>query len=51
MVAERRQEFLFIRDVEVTVGLSKKNIRYYEEVGLIKPGRNGENDSVKDFKK
>lgn len=35
---------MFIRDVEVTVGLSKKNIRYYEEVGLIKPGRNGEND-------
>ncbi len=34
---------MFIREVEAKVGLSKKNIRYYEEVGLIKPGRNDEN--------
>jgi len=35
---------VFIRDVELVVGLSKKNIRYYEEMGLISPLRNEEND-------
>lgn len=35
---------VFIRDVESIVGLSKKNIRYYEEVGLINPRRDDEND-------
>ncbi len=35
---------MFIREVEVMTGLSKKNIRYYEDVGLIKPNRNDEND-------
>lgn len=35
---------VFIREVESIVGLSKKNIRYYEEVGLIKPDRDNSND-------
>lgn len=35
---------VFIREVESIVGLSKKNIRYYEEVGLIKPDRDNTND-------
>lgn len=46
---------VFIKDVEAVVGLSKKNIRYYEEVGLITPERNDENDyriySKEDIKK
>lgn len=35
---------MFINEVENVVGLSKKSIRYYEEVGLIRPNRNQEND-------
>lgn len=35
---------MFINEVENVVGLSKKSIRYYEEVGLINPTRNKEND-------
>lgn len=35
---------MFIKDVEASVGLTKKNIRYYEECGLIKPGRDNLND-------
>lgn len=34
---------MFINEVETIVGLSKKSIRYYEEMGLIKPKRNNEN--------
>ena len=32
-----------INEVERRVGVSKKNIRFYEEEGLLKPGRNTEN--------
>lgn len=32
-----------IKEVEERVGLSAKNIRFYEKEGLIKPGRNKEN--------
>ena len=32
-----------INEVERRVGVSKKNIRFYEEEGLLKPGRNAEN--------
>lgn len=32
-----------IREVEMLVGISKKNIRFYEDAGLLKPGRNAEN--------
>lgn len=35
---------VFIKDVEEKTNLTKKNIRYYEEVGLIKPARDSEND-------
>lgn len=33
-----------IKDVELKVGITKANIRYYEKEGLISPGRNGENN-------
>jgi DNA-binding transcriptional MerR regulator len=32
-----------IQEVEAQVGISKKNIRFYESEGLIHPGRNREN--------
>ena len=32
-----------INQVEAAVGVTKKNIRFYEEEGLLKPGRNAEN--------
>ena len=32
-----------INEVERLVGVTKKNIRFYEEEGLLKPGRNQEN--------
>jgi len=35
---------MFINEVEHLVGLSKKTIRYYEELGLLNPSRNQEND-------
>ena len=35
---------MLVSDVEILTGLSKKSIRYYEEMGLIKPNRNKEND-------
>lgn len=35
---------MLINEVESKTGLSKKSIRYYEEVGLIKPKRVGTND-------
>jgi DNA-binding transcriptional MerR regulator len=33
-----------IKDVEIRVGITKANIRYYEKEGLISPGRNEENN-------
>lgn len=33
-----------IKDVEMRVGITKANIRYYEKEGLISPGRNDENN-------
>lgn len=33
-----------IKDVELKVGITKANIRYYEKEGLISPERNGENN-------
>ena len=33
-----------IKDVEKQVGISKANIRFYEEEGLIHPARNQENN-------
>jgi DNA-binding transcriptional MerR regulator len=32
-----------IKEVEELVGITKKNIRYYEQEGLLTPGRNSEN--------
>ena len=32
-----------INEVEALVGITKKNIRFYEEQGLLKPARNAEN--------
>ena len=32
-----------INEVEALVGITKKNIRFYEEQGLINPRRNSEN--------
>ena len=37
-----------IKDVETLVGITKKNIRYYEQEGLLNPGRNAEN-SYRDY--
>ena len=37
-----------IREVEELVGISKKNIRFYEDAGLLKPGRSAEN-SYRDY--
>ena len=33
-----------IKDVEIQVGISKANVRFYEEEGLIHPARNQENN-------
>ena len=33
-----------IKDVETLVGITRKNIRFYEKEGLIKPSRNSSND-------
>lgn len=35
---------MLVSEVEILTGLSKKSIRYYEEMGLVKPNRNKEND-------
>lgn len=35
---------MLINEVENIVGLSKKSIRFYEDSGLLTPGRNSEND-------
>ncbi len=35
---------MLINEVEHIVGLSKKSIRYYEEIGLLTPKRNQDND-------
>jgi len=32
-----------INEVEAQVGITKKNIRFYEEQGLLSPKRNSEN--------
>ena len=47
-----------INEVEERVGITKRNIRYYEKEGLLKPGRNSETgyrdyteDDVKELKK
>ena len=32
-----------INEVEALLGITKKNIRFYEEQGLLKPGRNSQN--------
>ena len=32
-----------INEVEERVGITKRNIRYYEKEGLLSPGRNSEN--------
>ena len=46
---------MHIKEVESLVGLKVKNIRYYEDMGLIKPSRNNQNDyriySDEDIKK
>jgi len=44
MGAERgRRKRMRINEVEALVGISKKNIRFYEEQGLLQPRRNSEN--------
>lgn len=46
---------MFINEVEHIVGISKKSIRYYEQMGLLMPKRNKENEyriyTEKDIKK
>ena len=37
-----------INEVEALVGITKKNIRFYEEQGLLSPKRNSEN-SYRDY--
>ena len=41
--AERGVEPMKINEVEAQVGITKKNIRFYEEQGLLSPRRNSEN--------
>ena len=41
--AERRWPAVKINEVEALVGITKKNIRFYEEKGLLTPRRNSEN--------
>jgi len=43
MKAERGAETVKINEVETLVGITKKNIRFYEEQGLLRPRRNSEN--------
>lgn len=38
-----RRTYIKINEVEHLVGITKKNIRYYEEMGLLSPRRNSEN--------
>lgn len=38
-----RRTHIKINEVEHLVGITKKNIRYYEEMGLLSPRRNSEN--------
>ncbi len=38
------------KDVEIKVGITKANIRYYEKEGLISPGRNNENSKIEAMK-
>ena len=40
---EKEVETLKINEVEALVGVTKKNIRFYEEQGLLSPRRNSEN--------
>ena len=40
---EREVGSLKINEVEALVGITKKNIRFYEEQGLLSPRRNSEN--------
>ena len=40
---EKRWYPLKINEVEALVGITKKNIRFYEEKGLLSPSRNSEN--------
>ena len=42
-MAERQVAGLKINEVEALVGITKKNIRFYEEQGLLAPSRNAEN--------
>ena len=42
-MTERRVEAVKINEVERRAGITKKNIRFYEEQGLILPRRNSEN--------
>jgi len=42
-MAERQVTGLKINEVEALVGITKKNIRFYEEQGLLAPARNAEN--------
>ena len=36
-------ELMLIREVEERCGISKKNIRFYEQQGLLQPKRNASN--------
>ena len=40
---DRQVKRMKINEVEQIAGISKKNIRFYEEEGLLKPGRNAKN--------
>ena len=43
MGVKREVGTLKINEVEALVGITKKNIRFYEEKGLLSPRRNSEN--------
>ena len=43
MGVKREVGTLKINEVEALVGITKKNIRFYEEKGLLSPSRNSEN--------
>lgn len=41
---EKRNRIMNIKEVEKITGLTKANIRFYEEEGLVQPKRNEQNN-------
>lgn len=43
-IQERRHHFMNIKEAERLTGISRRNIRFYEQKGMLRPARNPEND-------